>query len=182
MTPRLLAALVAATLLATPAVAHAQLRTSISIAGGLSAPVSTLADHADAGYNLAAGLAFGAPLIPAGIRLEVGLNGFNGQTGTVSNASDVRIISGTVNGTLAMGPLGSSPYLIGGVGAYNRRFSSDGLASGDRTTGGFNAGAGVRFPLGSLGTFVEARYHHMLGNASDGTNYRFIPVTFGVSF
>jgi hypothetical protein len=47
---------------------------------------------------------------------------------------------------------------------------------------GVNIGGGLRFPLGGLSTFLEARYHVMLGNTSDGTKYQFIPITFGVAF
>lgn len=178
----LLPALLATVLAALPATVHAQLHTSVSIAGGLSAPVNSLADRVDAGYNLAGALSFGAPLIPAGIRVEAAYNGFNGQSRTLTTYANTQIISGTVNATLALGPTGASPYLIGGVGAYNRRFSADAGTGSDRTTGGFNVGAGFRFPLGTMSTFVEARYHQMLGNPGDFTDYRYVPVTFGISF
>lgn len=176
------AALLAGLLSAAPAAVHAQLSTSLSVAGGLSVPVQTLADRADAGYNAALGLSFGAPLVPVGIRLEAGVNGFTGRTTGLLTFTDTRIFTGTANATLALGSLTSSPYLIGGVGAYNRRFVADAGTSSHRTVGGFNGGAGFRFPLGTISTFVEARYHHMLGNAADGTNYRFVPVTFGINF
>ena len=182
MKRRLLAGIVAGTLLTAPATLHAQLRTSLTIAGGLSAPVSTLADQADAGYNAAAGLAFSSRLVPAGVRIEAGLNGVNGRGSGVTATPNIRIVSGTVNGTWAIGPVDDSPYLIGGVGAYNRRYELNGTPSPDRTAWGFNVGAGLHFPLGAMSTFVEARYHQMLGNDADGTSYRFIPVTFGVSF
>ena len=181
MTRRILVVLVAGTLAVLPARAQAQLRTSLSLAGGLSAPVSDLGDQVDAGFNLAGGLSFGGPLVPAGIRLELAYNGFNGKSNLLGTA-DTRIISGTVNATLALGPTGASPYLIGGVGAYDRRYSAGGTTSDGRTTGGFNVGGGFRFPLGTMSTFVEARYHQMLGNAADGTDYRFVPVTFGINF
>lgn len=182
MTRRILVALVAGALATIPATLSAQLNTSLSIAGGLSAPVSTLADRVDAGYNLAGALAFGAPLMPIGIRLEGAYNGFNGKTSGLVSYTNTAIVSGTVNATLALGPTGASPYLIGGVGAYNRRFKADAGTSSDRTAGGFNGGIGFRFPLGTMSTFIEARYHQMLGSTADQTDYRYIPVTFGISF
>jgi opacity protein-like surface antigen len=181
MTRRLLAVLAAGALAAAPATAHAQLRTSFSLAGGLAAPVGDLADRVDAGYNLAGAVNLAAPLMPIGIRLELGYNGFNGRTSPIAY-TDHRIVSGTVNATLALGLTGASPYLIGGVGAYNRRYVAAAGTSSDRTAGGFNAGGGLRFPLGTVSTFIEARYHQMLGNTIDGTNYQFIPITVGVNF
>lgn len=178
---RILVALAAATL-AIPASATAQLNTSLSLAGGLSAPTGTLSNRVDAGYNLAGAVSFGAPLMPVGIRLEAAYNGFNGKTSGLVAYTNTKIISGTANATLALGPSGASPYVIGGVGAYNRRFDADAGTSSDRTTGGFNVGGGFRFPLGTISTFVEARYHQMLGSAGDGTDYRYIPVTFGINF
>lgn len=179
---RILVAIAASALAAAPAPLAAQLRTSVSVAGGISAPVSQFSDRADAGYNLAGALHLGAPLIPVGVRLEVGYNGFNGRTAGLTQYTNTAIVTGTANAVVALGPTGASPYLIGGVGAYNRRFKADGGTSSDRTAGGFNAGAGFRFPLGTMSTFVEARFHQMLGNAADQTDFRFIPVTFGISF
>ncbi len=180
MTKRLLAVLVAGTLIIAPAMAHAQLNSSFGIGGGLAVPVSDLRDITDAGYNLEGHLSLGAPLIPLGVRLEVGYNGFNVKSSILSGGT-VRILSGTVNGTVALGPTGASPYLIGGVGAYNRSSSGSG-ASSDKTVGGVNVGGGLRFPLGLLSTFIEARYHVLLGNQQDGTNLQYIPITFGINF
>lgn len=181
-TRRSLALLAAGALAILPATATAQLRTSLSVAGGVTAPVNTLADRADAGYNLAGAVSFGSPLTPVGIRLEAGFNSLNGRTTSLLRYTDTQVITGTVNATLAMGRTFSSPYLIGGVGMYDRRYSADAGTSSHLTTGGFNVGAGFRFPLGTVNTFVEARYHQMLGNAADGTDYRFVPVTFGIAF
>lgn len=176
------AVLLAGLLAAAPATLRAQLSTSLGVSGGLSVPLQTLADRADAGYNAAFGVSFGAPLVPVGIRLEVGVNGFTGRSTGLVTFTDTRIFTGTANATLALGAVGASPYLIGGVGAYRRQFVADAGTSSSRTAGGFNGGAGFRFPLGTISTFVEARYHQMLGNAADGTDYRFVPVTFGINF
>ena len=178
MTRRLLALLAAGALIVAPSALSAQLSTSLSVAGGIAMPMSDLGNSVDAGYNVAAGLNFGAPLIPLGVRIEGAYNGFNYKNGGTGSR---RAISGTANAILALGPTGASPYLIGGVGMYN----VDGLgltASGSKTVAGINGGAGIRFPLGLISTFVEARYHQVLGNTTDGTDWKFIPITFGVSF
>jgi hypothetical protein len=183
MNRRLLVVLVASALAADPARLRAQLSTHLSLSGGLAAPIGDLGRITDAGYNIAAALEFGAPLIPLGVRVEGGFNGFNYKS-TVASSGNVRIASGTINAVLALGPTGASPYLIGGVGLYNRDESNVviGPNAGSKTVGGVNAGGGIRFPLGLLSTFIEARYHHMLGNAADNTNWHYVPITFGVSF
>ena len=181
MTRRLLAVLIAGAFAATPSALHAQLKPSISVAGGIAVPLSDLADNVDAGYNLAGAVSFGAPLVPVGVRLEVGYNGFNGKS-SLTSTGKASILSGTVNATLALGPSGASPYLIGGVGMYRRQLTEQGFADDTKSVAGLNGGAGFRFPLGTMSTFVEARYHVLLGNKDDFTNISYIPITFGVNF
>lgn len=185
MTRRLLAVLVAGALVAAPTTLRAQGGASVVVAGGISLPVNELSDEADAGYNIALGLNFGAPYLPVGARLEAGLNGFNTKRNTVGLTGDVRIASGTANAIFNTGPTSSAPYLIGGLGIYNRRITTifaGTTADETRNVAGVNVGGGIRFPLGGLTTFLEARYHLMLGNRNDLTNYQFVPVTFGVQF
>ena len=178
MTRRLLAIAAAAALMAVSSVAHAQI--SFSVAGGLNAPVGHLGDIADIGYNVAAGLNLGGTSVPIGARLEAGYNGLGYKGG----GGDVRIITGTANAIFNLGTTKDAPYLIAGVGAYNRSSGSNTFGYGDGTTAiGINGGGGLRFPLNGLNTFFEARYHVMLGNSgAGGTNYQFIPITFGIAF
>jgi hypothetical protein len=44
---------------------------------------------------------------------------------------------------------------------------------------GVNAGAGFDFQAGSVGLFVEGRFHNVFSDGSDGT---FIPITVGIRF
>jgi outer membrane protein with beta-barrel domain len=179
MSRRLLAVLAASALLALPAASRAQ---SILVSGGLSVPMSDLSDYSNSGYNVNLGLAFGAPIIPVGARIEGGFSSFEGKGGAASGTT-TRIASATANAVLNLGPTGAAPYLIGGLGIYNRRFSSDLTdASDSKTSAGVNIGGGIRFPLGGISTFLEARYHVMLGNQEEGTNLQFIPISFGIQF
>jgi hypothetical protein len=182
MSRRLLAVLAAGALLALPAVSHAQ---SILVSGGLSVPMSDLSEDFNSGYNINLGLAFGAPILPVGARIEAGFSSFDGKS-TPLNANGrgtARIASATANAVLNLGPTGAAPYLIGGLGIYNRRFSSDALnESNSKTSAGVNIGGGIRFPLGGISTFLEARYHVMLGNEGEETNFQFIPISFGIQF
>jgi hypothetical protein len=125
------------------------------------------------------GMHLGATALPVGARLEVAYN----DLGYKGGGGDVRIISGTANAIFNLSLARDAPYVIAGVGAYNRNSGSSarGYGSG-QTVAGVNGGAGLRFPLSGLSTFVEVRYHVMLGSDTDGTNYQFIPITFGISF
>jgi len=185
MSRRLLVVLATGALIALPAAARAQ-STSILVSGGLSVPMSDLSDASNSGYNVNLGVAFGAPLLPVGFRLEGGFSSFDGKSGGIgglTSGTTTRIASATANAVLNLGPTGAAPYLIGGLGIYNRRFSSDASGAADsRTTAGVNVGGGIRFPLGTLTTFLEARYHVMLGNQDEATNLQFIPISFGVQF
>ena len=178
MSRRLLAVLATGALLALPAAGHAQ-SSSILVSGGLSVPMSDLSDFSNSGYNLNLGVAFGAPLMPVAFRVEGGFSSFDAKGG----GATTRIASATANAVLNLGPTNASPYLIGGLGIYNRRFSSDTFNAADsKTSAGVNVGGGIRFPLGGLTTFLEARYHVMLGNQDEATNLQFIPISFGVQF
>lgn len=154
-------------------------QTSVDIAGGAAVPFGTLGDISDIGYNVSAGLNFGGTLLPVGLRFEGSYNGLGRKGG----AGDVRIINGTANAVFNVTTTRDAPYLIAGLGAYSRSISIGSLGYGSsRTVLGINAGGGLRFPLSGLSTFFEARYHLMLGNAADATNYQFVPITFGIMF
>jgi hypothetical protein len=168
MTRRLLAVLAAGLLAAAPAL-QAQ---SISLAGGLSLPVSDFADVDQSGYNATIGFNFGAPLIPVGARIEGSINGFNHKNNI---SGDTRILSGTANAIVGLG----MPYLIGGIGYYNARVKLGTLGEQSQSSAGFNIGAGLTFPLPALSPFVEVRYHQLTG---DNDGFKFVPITFGIKF
>jgi len=156
----------------------ARAQTSLVVSGGLNAPVGRLGDVTDMGYIVSAGLNFGATLVPVGVRLE----GSYSDLGYKGGGGDIRLISGTANAIFNLGTTRDAPYIIAGLGAYNRAAGSNTFGYDGRTAVGINGGAGLRFPLNGLSTFFEARYHIMLGNAAEGTNYQFIPITFGIAF
>jgi hypothetical protein len=98
--------------------------------------------------------------------------------------ANFRIIQGTANAVYKFQTSESTkirPYLIGGVGLYNRKLTGDDVL-GDpesETDFGINAGAGFDFVAGSVGLFVEGRFHSVF---SDPENMSFIPITIGVRF
>ena len=179
---RILSLLVVGALAAAPSALSAQISTGISLAGSLALPQGDSKQDTQSGYNAAVGLNIGAILLPVGFRLEGAYNGFNAKTlPTGATSANANIMSGTVNATVGLG----LPSLIGGLG-YDRQKSEvkGGVFAGSDTQSamGYNIGAGLRLPLGVMSTFVEARYHKLLGNRTDGTDYSYLPITFGVSF
>lgn len=172
MRSSLFAVLAAGILALSPQVSSGQAR--FGVAGGLAAPVSDLDDIAGLGYNVTAALHFGGTHVPIGARVEGGLNGFS-----LDDADDdVRILNVTVNAVANFGQRPASPYLIGGLGIYNSKVAS----FDSKSALGINVGGGLRFPIGILTTFLEARYHLMLGDRPDFANLQFIPITFGVVY
>ena len=177
MVKRFLGSMLTVLVMGSAPALHAQ--ASLFVSGGLNAPVGRLGDITDMGYIVSGGVNLGGTSVPVGARLEGAYSDLGYQGGNGS----IRLISGTANAIFNLGTTRDAPYLIAGVGAYNRQSGNSALGYGNGSTAvGINGGAGLRFPLSGLSTFFEARYHVMLGNAADGTNYQFIPITFGISF
>ena len=176
--------------LASTAHAQAQAMPHFGISAGASIPESAFGESVNTGYNVNAMLNVTVPLSPLGFRIEGGWNRFD-----LSNANgngNVRIANGSANVVLIPAAvMTAKPYLIAGLGAYNVRGSVDtgGLPGADAFVGvdnsstrlGFNGGIGFAFGLGSVGTFLEARY--VTVNGKDGSSsLSFVPLTFGITF
>jgi opacity protein-like surface antigen len=77
------------------------------------------------------------------------------------------------------------PYLIGGGGVYNFKTTGTNdlgtIVSTDNSTTkfGLNAGAGFDFKLGSVGLFLESRFHDVF---MSGQDLKFVPITLGLRF
>jgi opacity protein-like surface antigen len=214
----ILAAAVAVALIA-PTSAQAQMASPVKfgISGGLSIPMSDPAEdeefslESNAGYNVAGHLGFQLPMFPLGLRADLGYNGFGGKErsesgdfGTVRAKADMNVLSGTVNAMFQpAGMMMVKPYFIGGIGAYRVKTTVEG--SGEfggetfnekedvsKTSFGLNGGLGVRFGLGGMSTFAEARYHYVMNkescsNESDEVCFphkttAFVPISFGIMF
>ena len=99
----------------------------------------------------------------------------------------VDLIGASANLVLPLTQSPIRPYLIGGVGVYNRRVSQDVGGTieefrslrDEQTNVGYNGGIGIAF--GGLGPsfFIEARYHSV-GTTPEKT--RFVPVVVGFTF
>ena len=153
--------------------AAAQVR--LSVAGGPSFPVSHLADEMNTGFNVLVGAGLSVPVLPVGLRVDGMLNQFP----EAGHDGNFRVISGSVNAILDIPMVVARPYIIGGLGVYNSRFTDDHDHGdeGSTTNLGANIGAGVRVGLQGISVFAETRLHNIF---SEGEQARFIPLSVGI--
>jgi opacity protein-like surface antigen len=146
----------------------------VGLAAGVTAPVSSYGTDKDVGYHIGLLVDVRLPLSPIGLRFD----GDFSQLKFSANSTREQIWALTGNVLLKL-PTGTPlwPYAIGGVGFYNSRRDLL-LGASSNTDPGWNLGGGLRFELGDLTTFVEARYHR----ASGSSGIRMVPVTLGILF
>jgi len=177
------AALTLGMLLSTPAL-RAQ-GAEFSLGGGVGIPLGTFDDAAKLGWMGLAGVSFVPNGSPVGIQIDGQFQQykFDGST----DLKD-RFLIGTANAVFKFKTSEEStfrPYLIGGGGVYNLKTTGTddvgGVIDTDNsvTKFGLNAGAGFDFKAGSVGLFVEGRFHDVF---TTGENVKFIPVTLGIRF
>jgi len=179
---------------------------TIGVAGGFAVPTGDFGADFDSeegmgaslGFNLAASLGFTPSALPIGFRIEGSYNRFGLDAGDELGPgvdADYGVIGGTINAIVPVPTTGSvRPYLIGGIGIYRPRLNaSEGGVSVNvgEANFGFNAGGGLRFPLGGLTSFVEARLTSTKFSVSgsddigfEGGSKRiyFVPIVFGIQF
>ncbi|MDB4910923.1 MAG: hypothetical protein JWO39_1746, partial [Gemmatimonadetes bacterium] len=141
------------------------------VMGGLTKPVGDVAYSTRHDWNFGALVLIGSPQSRLNFRVDgqwQQLTGVQPIMGRLTNclgcqssnqqaAQRYRVLDLTTNAVFNFAPTSpTSFYLVGGVGAYNERQRDP--ASGESASAtrlGVNAGAGVRFRLGSLQPFVE---------------------------
>jgi opacity protein-like surface antigen len=160
------------------------------VTGGLTAPVGSLSDNTDLGWNAGALVNVGFPLLPLGFRLDALWQQMPGS-GTSALSTKARVIDGTLNATYSFGGLSPNNfYFIGGVGVYNVHRETRWLflppagpstssSSNTQTRFGLNGGIGFLFRLSGFSTFVEARYHDVF---TSGGSTQIVPVSVGIVF
>ena len=166
---------------------HAQ-GAEFSLGGGVGLPLSDFNDIAKLGWHGLAGVSFVPTGWPVGIQVDGQYHQFKLDENVVGSGSlKDRIILGTANIVYKFKTSETSPvrpYLIGGGGVYNLKTTGSSDVStvistnNSQTKFGVNAGAGFDFKAGSVGVFIEGRFHNVfLSNAAD---LKFIPITIGV--
>ncbi len=160
-----------ASTLAAQTAAPVGLKFSPSLFAGAAVPTGDFADGAKTGYNIGGGLDMSMGM-PIGFRADVDYSGFSFKDAV--GGGNGNIFSGRLNATVGTSGMGPRFYGIAGGGFY--RFSADGSSD---TKFGFNVGAGIDLPLGTLASRIEARYHSI---SSNGATTSYVPVTFGIRF
>jgi len=171
------------------------------LSGGADFPVSDQRDVYKTGWNGTALFTFNLGPSPVGFRIDGSYHELRTKSDLdvlFGGSGKTRIIDGTAD--IVVGPHLPvvEPYFLGGVGAYDLRFSGQDITTGNAfaqstTRFGWNVGGGVAFPLrpgsGSR-IFVEARYTSISVNAdrfsnsihTGGSRFTFVPVNLGVIF
>jgi len=174
-----LGAVLLATVGAAPAVAQGA---KFSLGGGLTLPLSDFDDLAGTGWHGLAAIGFQPTDFPVGFQVDGMYQRFSADE-EFTTFDNWQFIQGTANVVYTFVTAEQStfhPYLIGGVGLYNWKPTGDNVEDfGSETDFGVNAGAGFDFQLGSVGLFVEGRFHNVF---SDPNNNSFIPITAGIRF
>ncbi len=100
---------------------------------------------------------------------------------------DVNLLGASLDLTMKLTSGFLQPYLVGGVGVFQRRVSQDVEGAVDEfrnlsrndTDFGYNGGLGVRLSFGMGALFAEARYYSV---STEPSRTNFVPVVVGLSF
>ncbi len=176
-----LGAVLMATAGAAPAVAQG---VEFSLGGGATVPLGDFGDGASTGFHGLAAISFVPSTLPVGIQIDGMFHrlGTNDDLGFGDDAK-AQLIQGTANAVYKFKTSEETkvrPYLIGGVGLYSIKLTGDEVEDpfdNAETDFGINGGAGFDFKFGSVGLFVEGRFHNVF---SEGESTNFIPITLGV--
>lgn len=177
--------------LAVPASGFSQ---GIGLGVGTLVPQGELADGAKTGFAAIASLEIGRKTAVRieGLWANSDLKGAiikdaNGVPvpGNANISGDVKVIGGAASLVFHLGDGAVRPYLLGGIGYYNRKVAQDAkeAASEFRNLSlkdsdlGFHGGLGVKLDILGVCIFGEARYHSV--NTSESKT-NFVPVLVGL--
>lgn len=164
--------LVAALLCLVPASVHAQPR--LIVGGGFSAPSGQIADIADPGYHLRAGLQVAIPNLPLGLRAD---GDFHRMGAATAEFSRTEVLAGALSLAFTLPGVGLQPYLLAGIGSYRTKSGPNGSPETVTDTG-YHGGFGVVIGGSGMGAFAELRYVQI----QSVSKTRLIPLTVGLRF
>jgi hypothetical protein len=170
-------AVLMATVGAVPAVAQAK----FSLGGGLTLPLGDFDDLVGTGWHGLGAVGFQPADFPVGFQVDGMYQRFGFDNVPDDFDANFQVIQGTANVVYTFTSAEEStfhPYLIGGLGLYNEKGTGDDVGDTESQTDfGVNAGAGFDFQLGSVGLFVEGRFHNVF---TEDNSTNFIPITAGI--
>lgn len=170
-----------------PGMAGSSRPISLVVSGGLTVPSADLGDLHDPGLHFDASLILNIPGFPIALRPEFSLTQFKLKEPVLAtpDADDVTNMMAFM-GNIEV-PLGGGLYVLAGGGILSLSSPEALTPDGEEESSNkftFDAGAGLRFALGGIRGFVEAR----IGAASyeagrmGFSKAQFIPITFGLVF
>ena len=197
-----LIAVVCAAVLSMPTAARAQSgfgqRLTAGVYGGLTIPRGAFDDEVGTAWN---GGGFGKIRVygPLDLRIDGTYSKFAKKdiVGTIATVTtDGRVLFGTVNALVNLGPdsaaypgdNSAAPYILAGFGRYQLDYKASCVGEGcttfeepgKNTHNGINIGGGSTFPLGGVRTFIEARYHRIMREATDGGSRAMVTISAGL--
>ncbi|MDQ2766167.1 MAG: porin family protein [Gemmatimonadota bacterium] len=153
------------------------------IMAGATVPVDLLSDATGTGFNIGALVSIRIPRVPLSVRIDGQWHQLGGS-GPTANCSftpgggdycpepiDFRVIDGTADLVYTFrDALPTNFYVIAGGGVYRERAvaPADNNSRGSATKFGVNGGVGLNVKLGTIGGFLEARYHNILHGSDVG--------------
>ncbi len=143
---------------------------SFGVSGGPSLPTT---NGLNSGFQVAGHLGVRSRTNPLGVRFDV----LYDDLGVERSSADLRTFAGTANLMVHLPSASGAikPYLSGGIGIYNTKFTN----TEAQTNAGLNAGFGLDFPMSGIVPFAELRFHSVF---TDVRKTNFVPVVFGVRF
>lgn len=147
------------------------------LGAGVLMPMGNYGDADKLGYTAGLG---GTYNLPGGVGIRADISYATSSEKDGITPHDTKIMGGMASVVYAFGAAGPKPYVMGGLGLSNVKFSAGGTDQSE-TKVSFGFGAGVTFPLGTGGNrlFAETRYTSVSTSASSTT---FLPIVLGISF
>jgi opacity protein-like surface antigen len=180
----------------SPALAQSLSGTHVGAMAGPLFPTGDATDTYGRGYQVSVFIDHQAVKVPLGVRLELGYSRqpFRGARGVGSATEDVVFGSGSVIVADRSGKL--RPFALAGLGLYRVSVSGEGNdpynyshiypVSAIQTKPGWQAGAGISFPVGARSrVFLEVRYTQIWTTESSPlipSQFVQVPLLLGVSF
>lgn len=158
----------------------AQQGVRIGVGGGLLIPMGNYKDINKMGWLVGGDVTYWLAGAPVGIRADVQYSQTSAKSGVI--APDTKLLGGLAEVVYAFGTKADQirPYILGGVGMYNVKFSAGGVSQSD-TKVGFGGGAGLALKVGTGGTrvFVEGKF---VSVSTSGSSLTFVPIRAGIRF
>jgi opacity protein-like surface antigen len=147
------------------------------LGAGLLMPTGNYADADKMGYTAGLG---GTYNLASGVGIRADISYATSSEKDGVTAHDTKIMGGMASVVYAFAASGLKPYVMGGLGLSNVKFSAGGTDDSE-TKVSFGFGAGVAFPLGTGGNrlFAETRYTSV---STSGQAVTFLPIVVGISF